>query len=66
MQFRCARCHHAWEPSGDPPTACPNCKAEAGLEPVTGIPPAMRLFGLLLGGVLLLALSGGFLGLLVR
>jgi hypothetical protein len=58
VQYRCSRCHHAFEGDGE---ACPNCKAEAGLEPVHGVPPAMRMFGLLLGTVIVVAIGGGLL-----
>jgi hypothetical protein len=56
VQYRCSQCHHAFEGDGH---VCPNCKAEAGLEPAHGIPPAMRMFGLLLTVVIVAALSGG-------
>ena len=69
MQFRCARCHHEFSASsegeGEGELACPNCKAEAGLEPIHGIPFAMKLFGMLLAGVVVLALGGGLLSRLV-
>lgn len=59
MRYRCSQCHHAWDVEGeDPPHACPNCKAEAGLEPKSGIPLAMRAFGLILGGAIVLAIVG--------
>lgn len=62
MSYRCARCHHEFAASeGQDELACPNCKAEAGLEPVHGIPFAMKLFGMLLVGVVVLALGGGLL-----
>jgi hypothetical protein len=57
MQYRCSRCHAAFEDA----EVCPNCKAEAGLEPVHGVPPPMRMFGLLLATVIVVALAGGLL-----
>jgi hypothetical protein len=52
-----------WGVEGDEaPHACPNCKAEAGLEPKSGIPLAMSAFGLILGGAIVLALVGTVLG----
>ncbi|NVB40772.1 zinc ribbon domain-containing protein [Pseudenhygromyxa sp. WMMC2535] len=56
MPFVCSRCHTHFEAEADAEhMACPNCKAEAGLEPVkSGAPPAMRYFG----GIL--ALLGAF------
>lgn len=63
MQLHCAQCHHAWAiDEGSQPEACPNCGAEAGLEPEHGIPPAMRYFGFVLALVVVVALSGGLLG----
>ena len=60
MQYLCSRCHHAFSAEGDEEgLACPNCKAEAGLEPEHGVPPAMRMFGLLLAAVVVAALGGG-------
>ena len=61
MQYRCSRCHHAFSHEGDGHLVCPNCKAEAGLEAEHGVPPAMRMFGLLLGAVIVVALGGGLL-----
>lgn len=60
MQFRCSQCHHAFE-APDDPAACPNCRAEAGIEAVHGVPVPMRLFGLLLGAVILVSAGGGVL-----
>jgi hypothetical protein len=63
MQFHCAQCHHAWGVEGDEPAhKCPNCGAEAGLEPARKIPAPMRYFALLLGAVILSAISGGLIG----
>lgn len=62
MRVHCAQCHHGWDVPGDQePTQCPNCGAEAGLEPVHAPPPAMRLFGMLLAGVIAAAVTGGVL-----
>ncbi len=53
MQFRCSRCHTSIAgKDGEHPERCPNCGAEAGLEPVKSIPLAMKLFGLVVGGAL--------------
>lgn len=41
--------------------ACPNCGAEAGLEPIHGIPQAMKLFGALLAVVVVVAFGGGII-----
>lgn len=63
MNYLCARCHHEFSVDGDgdelPP--CSKCGAEAGLEPIHGIPMAMKLFGAVLGGVIVLAIGGGLL-----
>ena len=67
MHYRCARCHHefsAGAPGEDEgrELSCPRCKAEAGLEPVHGVPVAMKLFGMLLAAVVVLAVGGGVVG----
>jgi uncharacterized paraquat-inducible protein A len=59
MLLRCSRCHHQFETES--PGACPRCNAEAGLEAEHGVPVPMRLFGLLLGAVIVAAASGGLL-----
>ena len=62
VNLRCAQCHHEF--SADPDegeTACPNCKAEAGLEPIHAVPIAMKLFGMVVAGVIVLAVGGGLL-----
>ena len=59
MQVQCANCHTAFDlEEGGEHTACPNCGAEAGLEPVKGIPPAMRTFGVVLGLVVASVIVG--------
>ena len=58
MTFACARCHHQFSADADP-QVCPNCGAEAGLELHKGVPVPMKLFGLLVVGVLVAAFSGG-------
>lgn len=63
MEYRCSACHTAFEADAAP-HACPKCRAEAGLEPHHAVPVPMKLFGLLLGSVLLSSLAGGVLGLL--
>ena len=56
MEYDCARCHHRWAHDGDDaPETCPNCHAEAGLEPHKATPFAMKAFGVTLGGAALLA-----------
>lgn len=62
MHYLCARCHHEFTAKGEDELACPRCKAEAGLEAVHGIPVAMKLFGMLLAAVVVLALGGGLVG----
>lgn len=59
MAFRCSQCHH--ESDSDELERCPECGAEAGLEPVGGIPGPMKLFGLLLAGVIVAAIAGGLM-----
>ena len=60
MQYHCSKCHHAFA-ADEAPEACPNCKAEAGLEPQKAVPMAMKLFGLLVVGVFVAAASGGLI-----
>ncbi|MEM7158739.1 MAG: hypothetical protein AAF799_38210 [Myxococcota bacterium] len=63
MSYLCARCHHEFSApdDGDAALACPNCGAEAGLEPIHGIPQAMKLFGALLAVVVVVAFGGGII-----
>jgi len=62
VSYRCARCHHEFSATeGEGALACPKCKAAAGLEPVGEVPMAMKLFGMVLVGVIVLALGGGLL-----
>ena len=57
-EYRCARCHTKFAPKEDE-ERCPSCGAEAGLEPVKhGLPPAMKLFGALIGGALVATVAG--------
>lgn len=44
----CARCHTHFEEQEGKPLVCPNCGAEAGLEPVKGTPFPMRAFAFVL------------------
>jgi hypothetical protein len=62
VQYVCARCHQVFSAEPGTALACPRCKAEAGLEPVLGVPLPMKLFGMILASVLVLALGGGLLG----
>jgi hypothetical protein len=62
VQYVCARCHQAFSADAGAALACPRCKAEAGLEPVHGVPLPMKLFGMCLTTVLVLAVGGGLLG----
>ncbi len=62
MGVRCSQCHTEFSlDEGGEHSACPQCKAEAGLEPVKGVPPPMRAFGTVLGVVLVVALAGDLL-----
>jgi hypothetical protein len=47
-----------FEAEGEP-DRCPNCKAEAGLERVIGVPVSMQLFGWLLVAVIVVSVAGG-------
>lgn len=62
MHYVCARCHQEFSAAAEGELACPRCKAEAGLEPVHGVPLPMKLFGMVLAFVLVLAVGGGLLG----
>lgn len=59
MHYLCARCHHEFTAEAEGEIACPQCKAEAGLEPVHGVPVAMKLFGMVLAAVVVFAVGGG-------
>ncbi|MBK6916069.1 MAG: hypothetical protein IPH07_01585 [Deltaproteobacteria bacterium] len=61
MQYRCSACHHAFEADASP-GECPRCHVEAGLERHHAPAPPMKLFGLLLGAVLVASAVGGVLG----
>ena len=61
MHYLCARCHHEFTASTEGELACPNCKAEAGLEQEHGVPVAMKLFGMILAAVAVSAIGGGLL-----
>ncbi len=45
----------------EPPKRCTTCGAEAGLEPAHGTPTAMKVFGLIVAGVAVIALGGSIL-----
>jgi hypothetical protein len=62
VHYVCARCHQQFSAEPGVALACPRCKAEAGLEPVHGVPLPMKLFGMALAGVVVLAVGGGLLG----
>lgn len=62
MHYVCSRCHHHFSATTEGELACPQCKAEAGLEPEHAVPLPMKLFGMVLAGVLVLAMGGGLLG----
>ena len=60
MRYKCSYCHTIIETEGDSaPDRCPHCQAEIGLEIQKPPALAMRLFGVLLAGVLLAVLAGG-------
>ena len=65
VTYVCSRCHTHLEgegenhEGGDRPHRCPHCGAEAGLEEVKGVAPAMRYFGFIVAGAAVAALSGG-------
>jgi len=61
VQYRCSACHTAFE-SAEPPHECPHCHAEAGLEAAHATPLPMKLFGLLLGAVIVTSLLGALYG----
>ena len=65
MQYTCAQCHHTWSVEGEEgPEACPNCKAEAGLELKHGVPFAMMAFGVSVVGAAITAIVGLVWGLM--
>lgn len=58
VDLRCSQCHHAFSAEGDRETACPRCGAAAGLEAQTRVPVAMKLFAVLLAGVIVASVAG--------
>ena len=66
VTYVCSQCHTHLQGEGDNhaerPHRCTNCGAEAGIEPVAGVPPAMRFFGFIVAGAAVAALSGGIVG----
>jgi len=59
VQYQCARCHREFSSDGDKaPEACPDCKAEAGLEPAKAASLAMKLFGALLLCAIVISVAG--------
>lgn len=60
MRLLCSHCHTVFDQKPDEPhKACPNCKAEAGLEPVSPeTPNPMKLFGTILM-ILAVSVVGG-------
>ncbi|MBX7082457.1 MAG: hypothetical protein K1X88_24845 [Nannocystaceae bacterium] len=63
MHYRCSACHHDVQ-ADQAPHACPQCHAEAGLEPVaTQVPLPMKLFGTLVATALVSSAIAGVLGL---
>ena len=63
MEYRCARCHTTFSVAeGEVVHACPQCKAEAGLEPAgKEMPLAMAIFSLVIGSAVLMTVVGGVL-----
>ncbi len=61
MQYRCSACHTAFDAASEP-HECPHCHAEAGLEPQHAVPMPMKLFGILLGAVIVTSLVGALYG----
>ncbi|MFO7561162.1 MAG: hypothetical protein R6X02_00860 [Enhygromyxa sp.] len=66
MRVLCSHCHTAFEVAAEEEHKfCPNCKAEAGLEPIReGTPKPMRLFGAVLLVLVVLVVGGSLIGLL--
>lgn len=71
MEYHCSRCHRRFQASaeaalsehGGERTHCPNCKAEAGLEPVKRTPLPMILFAAFLGTAVLATTISGIVSL---
>ena len=61
--LRCSACHHRFAVAeGTSEPRCPNCGAEAGLEPIERAALPMKLFGALLVVVVAVAIAGSVLG----
>ncbi len=71
MEYHCSRCHKRFSAAPDAALSehggdglhCPQCKAEAGLEPVKKAPLPMILFAVFLGTAVLATAVGGLLSL---
>lgn len=64
MRYHCSRCHHVLTTPADKqggPHECPQCKAEAGLEPEAAVPAAARVFSALLLAALVASAAFGAL-----
>jgi len=66
MRVLCSNCHTAFEVKPEEEHKfCPNCKAEAGLEPIRDdTPKPMQLFGSVLLIVAIFTIGGALLGML--
>lgn len=66
MRVLCSHCHTAFEVAPEEQHKhCPNCKAEAGLEPIaTQTPKPIRLFGTVLLMLAVIVVGGSLIGLL--
>jgi hypothetical protein len=63
MPYVCSFCHARFEAEPAADKKCPNCKAEAGLEPAPGgTPKPMRYFGLCLLAIAILAIGAVLVG----
>lgn len=63
MPYVCSFCHARFEAEPAADKKCPNCKSEAGLEPVQSEPPMpMRYFGLFLLVTTILAIGAVLVG----
>ena len=64
MRVLCSHCHTAFEVAPEEEHKfCPNCKAEAGLEPIRDdTPKPMRMFAVVLLVLAVLVVGGSLLG----
>jgi uncharacterized paraquat-inducible protein A len=60
VRLQCSACHHRFDADAEAPR-CPNCGAEAGMEPAERAAAPQKLFAALLVVAVALAIAGSVL-----